>query len=116
MIPGVILQFLLSSPAMTTRLVLALGLVSVLSTQAPAPVQNIPPIQTGDIIITGGQLFDSISDTLRPNTGIIVRRGIFLEVGANLTGRDTSAAQVIRLDTDQTILPGLFDLHAHYAV
>src|SRR5262245_21207456 len=101
---------------MTMRFLLALGLVSVIGAQTPAVVQNIPPIQAGDIVITGGQLFDSVGDTLRPNSGIIVRRGILLEVGANLNGRDTSAAQVIRLDNDQTILPGFFDLHAHYAV
>ena len=51
-----------------------------------------------------------------PNTGLVIRHGIFLEVGAALAGRDLGPAQVIRLDADQTILPGLFDLHAHYAV
>jgi imidazolonepropionase-like amidohydrolase len=101
---------------MKLRILMALGLVSALGAQTPAPVQNIPPIQSGDIVITGGQLFNSVRDTLVPNTGIIVRQGIFLEVGSNLTGRDVSAAQVIRLDNNQTILPGFFDLHAHYAV
>ena len=61
-------------------------------------------------------MFDGLHDTLIPNTGIIVRRGIFLEVGANLAGRDMGAAQVVRLAPTETILPGLFDLHAHYAV
>jgi imidazolonepropionase-like amidohydrolase len=78
--------------------------------------QNIPAIQAGDIVITGGQLFDGVRDTLVPNTGIIVRRGIFLEVGAGLAGRDVTAAQVITLAPEETILPGLFDLHAHYAI
>ena len=78
--------------------------------------QHVTPLQAGDIVITGGQLFDSVRDTLIPNSGIVVRRGIFLEVGANLAGRDVSAAQVVRLANDETILPGLFDLHAHYAV
>jgi imidazolonepropionase-like amidohydrolase len=98
---------------MTTRCLLAFALV--LAVAAPR-AQNIPPLQASDIIITGGHLFDSITGTLSPNTGIIVRQGIFLEVGATLAGRDTSVARVVQLSDDQTILPGLFDLHAHYAV
>src|SRR5262249_55544028 len=78
--------------------------------------QHVTPLQAGDIVITGGQLFHSGRDTLVANTGIVVRRGSLLEVGANLSGRDLSAVQVVRLANDETILPGLFDLHAHYAV
>src|ERR1700722_12493185 len=59
---------------------------------------------------------DSIRDGVRRNSGIVVRNGIFLEVDANLAGRDLSAARVVDLTDDQYILPGLFDLHAHYAV
>jgi imidazolonepropionase-like amidohydrolase len=92
---------------------LAVGVAVIgMGAQAPKPIA----IESGDIIITGGQLFDAVGDTLRPNTGIVVRHGIFLEVGANLAGRDTSAAQVVTLQPDETVLPGLFDLHAHYAV
>jgi len=94
-------------------LVLALGLVLA---QAQGSVQNIPPIRQGDIVILGGQLFDGTGDALVPNRGIIVRQGIFLEVGSDLSPRDLTGAEVIRLQNDQTILPGLFDLHAHYAV
>ena len=95
--------------------VISLALV-LLTLQAPAPVQNIPPIREGDIVILGGQLFDGTSDALVPNRGIVIRQGIFLEVGADLNSRPLTGAEVIRLAADQTILPGLFDLHAHYAV
>jgi imidazolonepropionase-like amidohydrolase len=98
---------------MTIRLLLALALGAALSTPQ---VQNVPPLLAGDVILTGGQLFDSIRGTLVPNTAIVVRQGIFLEVGASLAGRNTGAATVIRLADDETVLPGLFDLHAHYAV
>jgi imidazolonepropionase-like amidohydrolase len=102
---------------MNGRVLLAAGVIlTALAPQTTAPIRNIPPIQAGDIVITGGQLFDGVRDTLVPNTGLIVRRGIFLEAGSNLSARDLAAAEVIRLDPDQTILPGLFDLHAHYAV
>jgi imidazolonepropionase-like amidohydrolase len=88
----------------------------LIAAQTPAPIQNIPPIRPGDIVITGGQLFDGARDTLVPNRGLLIRQGVFLEVGSDLTGRDLSGAEVIRLADDQTVLPGLFDLHAHYAV
>ena len=82
------------------------------TTGAQTPVA----LQRGDVVITGGRLFDSVRDTAVPNTGIVIRRGIFLEVGANMAGRDTSAAEVVTLGADETVLPGFFDLHAHYAV
>ena len=93
-----------------------LGALAVLLGVSQLSAQNIPPIQSGDIIITGGQLFDGVRDTLTPNTGIIVRQGILLEVGARLTGRDVGQAKVVTLSPDETILPGFFDLHAHYAI
>src|SRR6187455_882571 len=92
-------------------LVFALGAASTGSR-----AQNLPTIQAGDIVIVGGRLFDGVRDTLVPNTGIVVRQGIFLEVGANLNGRDLTAARVVRLADTETILPGFFDLHAHYAI
>ena len=103
------------------RIILAVPFIVALAAFSQAPAtRNLPAIQAGDIIITGGQLFDSVRDTLAPNTGILVRNGVLLEVGANFASpdgpRDTSAAEVIRLAADETILPGFFDLHAHYAI
>jgi imidazolonepropionase-like amidohydrolase len=106
---------------MTKRL-LALSLIAFASAavsaavQTPAPAPAAESLHAGDIVITGGRLFDAVGDTVRPNTGIVIRRGVLMEVGANLNGRDLSAAQVIRLADDETVMPGLFDLHAHYAV
>jgi imidazolonepropionase-like amidohydrolase len=101
----------------TRRLAAAVAL-ALFSTSggSSAQVRNIPPLQAGDVIVTGGRLFDGVRDTLVPNTGLVIRQGIFLEVGATLTGRDVSKAQVITLADTETILPGLFDLHAHYAM
>jgi imidazolonepropionase-like amidohydrolase len=73
-------------------------------------------IQKGDIVFRGGLIFDAVGDQAVRNTGLIVRNGTILEVGANLAGRDLSAAQVVDLAETETLLPGLFDLHAHYAV
>lgn len=100
----------------------AIGLVTValLSAAVATPWAGATgqraALRAGDIVITGGQLFDGLGDTLVPNTGIVVRQGIFVEVGAALDGRDLGAATIVSLAADETVLPGFFDLHAHYAV
>jgi len=66
------------------------------------------------VVVRGGWLFDGISDARRRNTGIVIRDGKFAEVGADLKGREFPKARLIDLDDDATILPGMFDLHAHY--
>src|SRR6187401_1766710 len=97
------------------RRFLILAVVLMLAA-APPSAQHIIPLQTGDIVVTGGQLFDGVRDTLVANTGLLIRNGVLLEVGASLANRDLSAARVVRLQPDETILPGFFDLHAHYAI
>jgi imidazolonepropionase-like amidohydrolase len=66
------------------------------------------------VVIRGGWLFDGIADLRVRNTGIVIRDGKFAEVGADLKGREFDSARVITLDDGATILPGMFDLHAHY--
>jgi imidazolonepropionase-like amidohydrolase len=74
------------------------------------------PIRAADVVLRGGWMFDSLRGEVRRNTGIVIRDGVFLEVDANLQGRDVSAARVIDLADNQYAVPGIFDLHAHYAV
>jgi imidazolonepropionase-like amidohydrolase len=66
------------------------------------------------VVVLGGWLFDGVSDARKRNTGIVIRDGKFAEVGADLKGREFPKARLIDLDDDATILPGMFDLHAHY--
>lgn len=61
-----------------------------------------------DTIVKGGHYFDVHSGELKPNNGIAIRDGRFVEA--------TSADQVIELDDSQYVLPGLIDCHAHYNV
>jgi imidazolonepropionase-like amidohydrolase len=96
------------------RIALAACVVAVIAAAPQSPAPNA--LRAGDIIITGGQRFDTAREAMVPNTGLIVRSGILLEVDADLTGRDLGAAQVVRLEATQFVLPGLFDLHAHYAM
>lgn len=68
----------------------------------------------GDVVIRGGWLFDGTGDNRRRNTGIVIENGVFTAVDADLGDRVISAAQVIDLTDEVTILPGMIDLHAHY--
>ena len=68
----------------------------------------------GTLIIRGGWLFDSLSDTRRRNSGIIIRNGVIAEVDADIQSLSLSNPKIIDLQDSETILPGLIDLHAHY--
>ena len=74
------------------------------------------PDEGAETILRGGRLFDGVSDTLKANTGIVVRGGRFVEVGSSFTGRDPEEAEIVDLADDDTVLPGFFDLHAHYGM
>lgn len=93
--------------------VAALPLVLAVGVMAQA---GIPLVRAGDVVVTGGFLFDGLRDSVVPNTGIVVRSGIFQAVGANLQGVDLTGATVVQLTNNDYILPGLIDLHAHYAI
>ncbi|MDQ2070659.1 amidohydrolase family protein [Natronospira bacteriovora] len=72
------------------------------------------PINARTTLITGGHLFDGRSELRVENPGILIQRGRILAVGQ---GSDRiENAKRIRLEYDQTILPGFIDLHAHYHV
>jgi imidazolonepropionase-like amidohydrolase len=68
----------------------------------------------GRLVIRGGWLFDSVSDELRRNTGIVIQNGRIMEVDADVQQQVSSTAHVVDLAETDTILPGMIDLHAHY--
>jgi len=68
------------------------------------------------LFIQGGWLFDGISDTLRPNTGILVENGKITAVDVDAKQTNLAGATVVKLEDSETILPGFFDLHAHYNI
>ena len=67
-----------------------------------------------EIILRGGWVFNSESEKFIENDAIVIRGGTFLSVGKGLEGILLTGAQVIELDTNDYVLPGMFDLHAHY--
>lgn len=67
-----------------------------------------------EVVITGGWLFDATGDERRPNPGIVIRNGEFTSVGPAPSPTTADDVTVINLDPTATLLPGMFDLHAHY--
>lgn len=88
------------------------GLSTPGSSQATA--QPVPEPSEGDLVILGGWLWDGTGDEARPNPGILLRNGTILHIGA-LEPLGTGARAIL-LDDRHFVMPGLFDLHAHYAV
>lgn len=84
---------------------IALGLVGV--RQGPVQAQHTT-------VLRGGRLFDATDTTLTDNPGLVVRAGNIMARGA--TTLDTTGARIVQLEDEHVILPGLVDLHAHYAV
>ncbi len=70
--------------------------------------------EQGELFIHGGWLFDSVSDSRRRNSGILIRNGEIVEVDADAKQHRQSAVTIIELEDSDTILPGMIDLHAHY--
>jgi imidazolonepropionase-like amidohydrolase len=107
-------------PLIRIRSILRLGRVA--ATTAVLLLALATSVTAKDLIIRGGWLFDGSGDAVVPNTGLVIRAGKFLEVGADLTtiadldARELSGVDVITLSDEEYILPGMFDLHAHYGM
>jgi len=87
------------------------GPFSPLSAQGGQNPTGFP--STGPLLIVGGQLWSGLADRAVPNPGILLENGAIRSLGE--AGIDESIP-VLELDADAFIMPGLFDLHAHYAV
>ena len=67
-----------------------------------------------EILIRGGWLFDGVTDSRRVNKGIMIREGKIIEVDRSIEKKLHPSVITIDLKDDETILPGMIDLHAHY--
>lgn len=94
------------APARLAVAVLAAGLIG------PAAARPLAAQQP--VIIRGGWIFTATSDTVERNRGIFIRGGRILVTDGNLAEEDTAGARTIELSNDEYILPGIFDMHAHY--
>ena len=82
----------------------------------PLIAQIVPEPAEGDVVLLGGRLFDGTAAEARGNPGLLVRNGLILYVGVDAAQARASGATVAEVGDGQTILPGFFDLHAHYAI
>lgn len=67
-------------------------------------------------VIRGGWLFDGTRGVMVPNRGIVIQDSVLLRVNVDLGMQDLGSAQVIELTDADYVIPGMFDLHAHYAL
>jgi len=104
----------MAAPLMAAPFMAAALLAAALLTPASRASAQTPDPQAGDLVVTGGMLWDGTADQARPNPGILIRNGTILGVGA--VDPAGSGARVVALNDGHFIMPGLFDLHAHYAV
>ena len=91
-----------------TSLTAALLIVAA-PTLSAAQQTAAPP----DLLVRGGMLFDAVGDAAVANPGILIRAGKILQLGGTI---DAPNARVVQLSNEEYVLPGFFDLHAHYAV
>ena len=68
------------------------------------------------LVITGGWVFTGTGDELERNRGILIRDSVIVAMQLDAGQADMADARVIELGDEDYIVPGFFDLHAHYAV
>lgn len=93
--------------------ILSLGLVVGIGACSPGAERS----QTSSdvIVVRGGGLFDAIGDAVVPNPGIVIENGRFSAIDAASADEAVGAgASVVEVGPEEVIIPGLFDLHAHY--
>jgi len=88
---------------------------------AGLPPDSAASASAATLLLVGGYWLDVESGERRENQGIFIRDGVFVALDAGsastaVPASDLEAARRIELAADQTILPGMFDMHAHYAV
>ncbi|MFV1988104.1 MAG: amidohydrolase family protein [Gemmatimonadota bacterium] len=101
----------------TWSVLLALSLLGCGVQDPGVESDHAPDAESGSaaLQLVGGRWLDVETGQLRANTGILIRDGAFVAIG-EATSAAIGDAQVVRLDQDQVVLPGIIDLHAHYAV
>ncbi|MFQ5690031.1 MAG: amidohydrolase family protein [Gemmatimonadota bacterium] len=86
--------------------------------ESPARRDPVPETR-GSALVLGGWMFDAVQGKMVRNPGLMVQAGRIVALGS--TGDDASAPDaaerpVVKLSDSTYLLPGLFDLHAHYAM
>ena len=67
-----------------------------------------------NIVIRGGWLFTATANDVARNQGILITSGRLEAVNRPISEAEAAGARVIQLRDDEYVLPGFFDVHAHY--
>jgi imidazolonepropionase-like amidohydrolase len=83
-----------------------------MSAQAVGPL----PRTTGQqpVVIRGGWLFTATGNDVVRNQGMLIVGGRLVAVNRPITAGESAGARVVDLTDDEYVLPGIFDVHAHY--
>lgn len=93
----------------------ALAAAAVLVFAGCSAEEEQAPASPDVTVVWGGGLFDGTGDAVVPNPGIVVAEGRFQAVDAVAASEAVAAgATVVEVGDGEVILPGLFDLHAHF--
>jgi imidazolonepropionase-like amidohydrolase len=102
-------------PVIARRSVAALLLfVAAVGRAAIAQTAPAPTVPRQPVVIRGGWLFTATGNTVIRNRGILVVAGRLMAVDRAITPTEMAGARVIELQDTQYVLPGIFDVHAHY--
>ncbi|MEO7455711.1 MAG: amidohydrolase family protein [Gemmatimonadaceae bacterium] len=66
------------------------------------------------VVIRGGWLFTATGDNVVRNQGVLIVSGRLVAVNRPITANELAGARVVDLEDDEYVLPGIFDVHAHY--
>lgn len=81
---------------------------------ASAVIAQAPLEHQQNVVIRGGWLFTGTGNAVIRNRGILIVAGRLMAVDRAITPAEAAGARVVELRDDQYVLPGLFDVHAHY--
>jgi imidazolonepropionase-like amidohydrolase len=80
--------------------------------QAEAISKKLALPRNGTVVIQNGDLFDSESGTMKPNTSVVIRDDRIVEVGPAASVAVPAGATVIDA-TGKTVMPGMWEMHTH---
>jgi imidazolonepropionase-like amidohydrolase len=95
----------------------SVALLAVLPTILAAQAAGGPLAQTtGDqpVVIRGGWLFTATGNTVVRNQGVYIVSGRLVAVNRPITAAEAAGARIVQLRDNEYVLPGIFDVHAHY--
>jgi imidazolonepropionase-like amidohydrolase len=92
----------------------ALRSLVAIATASASLFGQAPTQHQQSVVIRGGWLFTATGNTVIRNRGILVVAGRLMAVDRPITPAEAQGARVVQLRDDQYVLPGIFDVHAHY--